>query len=53
MDQEENVKVSYWEVFLDDVWLLFFLSAAIYFVLYIGWGAMELASVSYSPLIAR
>ncbi|VAX23512.1 hypothetical protein MNBD_NITROSPINAE01-1890 [hydrothermal vent metagenome] len=53
MDNEEDVKVSYWEVFLDDVGLLFFLGAAVYFALYIVWGAMEIASVSYSPLIVK
>ncbi len=56
-EQEQNETAdatppsSYWEVFLDDVFLLFFFSAAIYFLLYIVWGLVELGSVPISPLM--
>ncbi|MBI5636609.1 MAG: hypothetical protein HZA03_01425 [Nitrospinae bacterium] len=45
-----NDHVSYWQVFMDDWWLLFFLCAAIFFISYTTWGVMELASVGISPL---
>ncbi len=47
---EDKDRVSYWQVFMDDWWLLFFLSAAIMFILYTVWGLVELGSVSISPL---
>ncbi|TBR21640.1 MAG: hypothetical protein EPO63_08460 [Candidatus Nitrosotenuis sp.] len=45
-----NDHVSYWQVFMDDWWLLFFLAAAILFISYTTWGVIELASVGTSPL---
>ncbi len=45
-----NDHVSYWQVFMDDWWLLFFLAAAVLFISYTTWGVMELASVGTSPL---
>jgi low temperature requirement protein LtrA len=50
-DSQDEKKVSYWEVFFDDIFLLFFLSVAITFISYTVWGLMELGSVGLSPLI--
>jgi len=50
-EDESNKKVSYWQVFYDDIYLLFFLSAAITFISYTVWGLIELGSVPVSPLI--
>ncbi|MBI5636890.1 MAG: hypothetical protein HZA03_02845 [Nitrospinae bacterium] len=47
---DPNDHVSYWQVFMDDWWLLFFLAAAILFISYTTWGVIELASVGISPL---
>jgi len=47
----EQKRASYWEVFYDDIFLLFFLGVAITFVLYTTWGLMELGSVAPSPLL--
>ncbi len=43
-------RVSYWQVFLDDVYLIFFLGAAIFFISYTVWGLIELATAGNSPL---
>lgn len=50
-DVRQEDPVSFWQVFFDDVFLLFFLGAAIFLLVYTVWGLMELASVSTSPLI--
>lgn len=50
-EEQERVKRSYWEVFLDDIFLLFFLGAAIMFIFYTTWGLVELGSVDVSPLV--
>jgi len=47
----QDEPVSYWQVFFDDVFLLFFLGAAIFLLVYTMWGLIELGSVSLSPLI--
>lgn len=55
MNEEESGKkgkIYYWEVFFDDIYLLFFLSIAILYIFYTVWGLMELGTVGYSPLIA-
>ncbi|MGK7345643.1 MAG: hypothetical protein ACNS63_07525 [Candidatus Nitrospinota bacterium M3_3B_026] len=54
MEQEEareEEPVSFWQVFFDDVYLLFFLGAAIFLLLYTVWGLVELGSVATSPLV--
>lgn len=50
-NSQDEKKISYWEVFFDDIFLLFFLSTAITFISYTVWGLMELASVGLSPLV--
>ena len=50
-DVREDEPVSCWQLFFDDVYLLFFLGAAIFLLLYTIWGLMELGSVATSPLI--
>jgi len=50
--QESGGKpASYWEVFYDDIFLLFFLSIAIFYISYTVWGLMELGTVDPSPLL--
>ncbi len=54
MEQDETQsteKISYWEVFFDDIFLLFFLGVAIPFVSFTIWGLMELSSADVSPLV--
>ncbi len=48
---ESGEKRSYWMVFYDDIYLLFFLSAAITFILYTVWGLIELGTVPVSPYL--
>ncbi len=48
---ESGEKRSYWMVFYDDIYLLFFLSAAITFILYTVWGLIELGTVPVSPYV--
>ncbi|MDH5509057.1 MAG: hypothetical protein OEZ32_01755 [Nitrospinota bacterium] len=48
---EEKEPRSYWEVFYDDVFLLFFLGTAITYIFYTVWGLMELGTASPSPLL--
>ncbi len=54
-DENENDKPtarrSYWEVFMDDIHLLFLLGAVIMVLLYTIWGLVELASVPTHPMI--
>jgi len=49
--KESGERKSYWIVFFDDIWMLFFLSAAITFILYTVWGLIELGTIPVSPLI--
>jgi hypothetical protein len=51
MAEEKDKPGSYWEVFCDDIMLLFFLSAAITFISYTVWGLMELGTAHPSPLL--
>lgn len=58
MDDQEResakpAKRSYWEVFMDDIFLIFFLSAAIMFLLYTVWGLVELANVQPHPMLTN
>ena len=55
MNEEEpgkKEKIYYWEVFFDDIYLLFFLSIAVMYIFYTVWGLMELGTVGYSPLVS-
>ena len=49
-DEKGERRVSYWQVYLDDVYLLFFLGAAVFFISFTVWGLIELATVSQSTL---
>ena len=53
MPEEENKdqkeRIPYWQVFYDDIMLLFFLSAAIMFILYTVWGLMEIGNTPVIP----
>jgi hypothetical protein len=44
-------QTSFWQVFYDDLFVLFVIAAAIYFALYTVWGLMELGTVGISPLM--
>ncbi len=47
---EIKEKKSSWQLFYDDIFLLFFLSAAVMFISYTVWGLMEIANVPvYKP----
>ncbi len=50
--EKSGKKVSYWEVFMDDIFLLFFLSIAILYISYTVWGLMELGTAKPSPLLS-
>jgi len=50
-DDGSNKKISYWEVFYDDIFLLFFLGVAITYILFVVWGLMELGTAQPSPLL--
>jgi len=50
-DKKDKEKVPYWQVFYDDIFLLFFLSAAIMFILYTVWGLMEIGNTPVLPEI--
>jgi len=51
MPDEKDKPGSYWEVFLDDIMLLFFLCGAITFIFYTTWGLMELGTAHPSPYL--
>jgi hypothetical protein len=54
MAREESAgdkQVSFWQVFCDDVYLLFFLHAAIFFISYTVWGLIELGAVHWTTVI--
>lgn len=42
-------KIPYWQVFYDDIMLLFFLSAAITFISFTVWGLMEIGNTPVMP----
>jgi len=48
-EEKEQEPRSYWEVFYDDLFLLFFLSVAVTYIFYTVWGLMELGNASPSP----
>ncbi|MBI5814403.1 MAG: hypothetical protein HZB29_02190 [Nitrospinae bacterium] len=52
-DEKVDKPVSGWQLFFDDVFLLFFLSAAIMFISYTVWGLIEISSVQYSTLVGK
>lgn len=43
--REEKEKIPFWQVFFDDIFLLFLLGAAILLASYTIWGLMELVNV--------
>lgn len=43
-------RVSYWQVFLDDIHLIFFLGVAIFFIFYTVWGIVEISTVGQSTI---
>lgn len=43
-------KVSYWQVFLDDIHLIFFLGIAVFFISYTVWGLAEISTVGQSTI---
>ncbi len=43
-------KVSYWQVFLDDIHLIFFLGVAVFFISYTVWGLVEIGTVGQSAI---
>lgn len=47
-DSAGDKQVSFWQVFFDDVYLLFFLHAAIFFISYTVWGLVELGTVGWT-----
>ena len=47
-DSTGDRQVSFWQVFFDDVYLLFFLHAAIFFISYTVWGLVELGTVGWT-----
>jgi hypothetical protein len=49
-EEKGERRVNYWQVFLDDTYLIFFLGAAIFFISYTVWGLIELATVGQSTL---
>jgi len=49
--EETERRVNYWQIFYDDIFLLFFLGAAIYLISYTIWGLIELSSAPLSPLV--
>ena len=48
-ENKDEEKIPYWQVFYDDIMLLFFLSAAITFILYTVWGLMEIGNTPVLP----
>jgi hypothetical protein len=50
-DDKGERRVSYWQVFLDDIHLIFFLGVAIFFISYTVWGLIEIGTVGQSTLI--
>ena len=44
-------QTSFWQVFYDDLFVLFVISAAILFAVYTVWGLIELGSAGISPLM--
>lgn len=49
MEDKKIVPTPFWKMILNDVYLLFFLGAAIYIIFYILWGVMEIANVPPMP----
>lgn len=43
-------RVSFWQVFLDDIHLIFFLGIAIFFISYTVWGLVEIGTVAQSTI---
>jgi hypothetical protein len=43
--EKENEKISGWQLFYDDIFLLFMLGLAIPLVTFIIWGLMDIAGV--------
>lgn len=43
-------RVSFWQVFLDDIHLIFFLGTAIFFISYTVWGLVEIGTVAQSTI---
>ena len=49
----DDKPVSGWQLFMDDIFLLFFLSAAVTFISYTVWGLVEIGSVNYSSMVIK
>ena len=43
-------RVSFWQVFLDDIHLIFFLGIAVFFISYTVWGLVEIGTVAQSTI---
>lgn len=50
-DGEPPKKRSYWEVFMDDIHLIFLLGAVVMVLSYTIWGLVELGSVPPHPML--
>ena len=51
MEDEKKEKRPYWQVFYDDMFLLFFLGIVIFAVSYTIWGLMDLAGIPPHPAL--
>lgn len=49
-DVKGERKVSYWQVFLDDIHMIFFLGVAVFFISYTVWGLVEIGTVAQSTI---
>jgi hypothetical protein len=45
MEEKEKERIPAWQLFYDDIFLIFMLGMAIPLVFYIIWGLMDIASV--------
>jgi hypothetical protein len=50
-EEKEDEKIPFWQVFYDDVFLLFLLSVVIMAVSFTIWGLMEIANVPPHPAL--
>jgi hypothetical protein len=50
-DSTGDKQVSFWQVFCDDIHLLFFLHAAIFFISFTVWGLVELAAAPWTIVV--
>ncbi|MBI4665071.1 MAG: hypothetical protein HY751_01540 [Nitrospinae bacterium] len=48
---DQQKPISFWQVFLDDIFLLFFLGVAITFISYTVWGLVELGTVGFTQAV--